>query len=96
MGRLLPDLDPGPRRQASSDGPGAHTRLVSAIAEALTIMAVGTPPGMIWLDDLQWADSTTLEALSYLARRLRRRPLILLLTRISMGTLPSSPTSSKA
>jgi DNA-binding SARP family transcriptional activator/tetratricopeptide (TPR) repeat protein len=80
IGRLLPDLDPGPRRQASGDGPGAHTRLVSAIAEALTVMAVGLPPGMIWLDDLQWADSATLEALSYLARRLRGRPLVLLLT----------------
>jgi DNA-binding SARP family transcriptional activator/RecA/RadA recombinase len=80
ISRLLPDLDRRARRGGSNDGPGAHARLVSAIADALTAMVAAMPPGMIWLDDLQWADNATLEALSYLLRRLAGRSLVLLLT----------------
>jgi predicted ATPase/DNA-binding SARP family transcriptional activator len=80
LSRLLPDLQLGARREASSEGPAAHARLVSAIADVLTAMVAGMSPGMVWLDDIQWADNATLEALSYVLRRLASRPLVLLLT----------------
>jgi DNA-binding SARP family transcriptional activator/predicted ATPase len=80
IGRLVPELRRGARRGRSSDGPGTQARLVAAIADALTAMIAGTPPGMVWLDDIQWVDNATLEALSYFVRRLRGRPLVLLLT----------------
>jgi DNA-binding SARP family transcriptional activator len=78
--RLLPAIDqgggPGPAR---ADGPGAHARLVAAIADGLTALTAGPVPGCIWIDDLQWADGASLEALDYLARRLAGRPLLVLL-----------------
>ena len=80
ISRLLPDLRHGARRGGPRDGPAARAGLLSAIADALTAMVAGTPPGMICVDDIQWADGATLEALSYLIRRLVGRPLMLLLT----------------
>ena len=38
------------------------------------------PPGLLWVDDVQWVDAALAEALAYLARRLAGRPLLLLLT----------------
>lgn len=80
LGRLLPAIDPGGGVGPShADGPGAHARLVAAIADGLTALAAGNVPGCIWIDDLQWADGATLEALAYLARRLAGRSLLVLL-----------------
>jgi DNA-binding SARP family transcriptional activator/predicted ATPase len=80
LSRLLPDLERGARAGGQSEGPAAHARLVSAIADALTAMVAGMSAGIVWVDDIQWADSATLEALSYMLRRLAGRPLVLLLT----------------
>jgi DNA-binding SARP family transcriptional activator len=80
LARLLPAIDPGQRQgRARADGPGAHARLVAAIADGLTALVAGVTPGCIWIDDLQWADGATLEALDYLARRLAGRPMLVLL-----------------
>ena len=80
LARLLPAIDPGHRpSRARHDGPGAHARLVSAIADGLTALTAGRIPGCLWLDDLQWADGATLEALAYLTRRLSGRPVLVLL-----------------
>jgi DNA-binding SARP family transcriptional activator len=80
LGRLLPAIDPaGGPGPARADGPGAHARLVAAIADGLTTLAAGPVPGCIWIDDLQFADGATLEALDYLARRLAGRMLLVLL-----------------
>ena len=80
LARLLPAIDPsGGPAPTQADGPGAHARLVAAIADGLTALAAGNVPGCIWIDDLQWADGATLEALDYLARRLAGRSLLVLL-----------------
>lgn len=80
LARLLPAIDPGHRpSRARADGPGARARLVSAIADGLTALTAGPQPGCLWIDDLQWADRATLEALAYLARRLADRPMFVLL-----------------
>ncbi len=80
LARLLPAIDPARRTgRDSADGPGAHARLVSAIADGLAALTAGPVPGCVWIDDLSWADGATLEALAYLARRLAERPLFLLI-----------------
>jgi DNA-binding SARP family transcriptional activator/tetratricopeptide (TPR) repeat protein len=80
LARLLPAIDPGGRTGGRrADGPGAHARLVAAIADGLTALTAGPTPGCIWIDDLQWADGATLEALDYLVRRLADRPIFVLL-----------------
>lgn len=79
LARLLPALQPPGQHAPAGAGPGAHARLVAAIADGLTALATGQTPGVAWIDDLQWADGATLEALDYLARRLDDRPLLLLL-----------------
>lgn len=81
LARLLPAIAPGGRPgRTRAAGPGAHARLVAAIADGLTALTAGPVPGCIWVDDLQWADGATLEALDYLARRLAGRPMLVLLT----------------
>jgi DNA-binding SARP family transcriptional activator/tetratricopeptide (TPR) repeat protein len=81
LARLLPAVDPGRRpSRASADGPGAHARLVSAIAEGLTALIGRSVPGCLWIDDLAWADGATLEALAYLVPRLAGRPVFVLLS----------------
>jgi len=77
--RLLPTIE-GAGRASDIDGPGAHARLVAAIADALIVSVAGAPPGIVWLDDIQWVDAASLEALAYLARRLAGRPMVLLIT----------------
>lgn len=76
LGRLLPSLDPG-GAGPSPDGPGAHTRLVTAIAEALASLVSGPVPGTVWVDDVQWLDTASREALDFLLRRLERFPILL-------------------
>ncbi len=81
LARLLPAMAPGGRPgRTRADGPGAHARLVAAIADGLAALTAGPVPGCIWIDDLQWADGATLEALDYLAHRLTGRPMVVLLT----------------
>ncbi|MEK6721800.1 MAG: AAA family ATPase [Chloroflexota bacterium] len=80
IGRLI-DL-PAPLRvagPAAPDGASARVRLLDAIASALSALATGPAPGLIWVDDLHLVDDPTREALAYLARRLDGRPLLLLL-----------------
>ncbi len=78
LGRLYPALDPG-HRPPDGGGPAARTRLLAAIADGLTTLAGGPNAGMLWVDDVQWADGATLEAIAFLARRLPGRRLLVVL-----------------
>ncbi len=62
------------------DQPAARARLLDAVATTLAALVAGPAPGLIVVEDLQWADDASREALLFLARRLLGRPLILLLT----------------
>ncbi len=77
----LPDgVTAGVAAAGQSDSPAARARLLEAIASVLTALVRGPVPGILVLEDLQWADDASREALLYLARRLADRPMLLCLT----------------
>ena len=81
IGRLvdLPTALRGTGRAAPTSSPSARVRLLDAIASALTALAGGPIPGLVWIDDVHLADAPTRQAVTYLARRLRGRPITLLI-----------------
>ncbi len=80
VGRLV-DLPAALRVRGPAAPPGAsaRVRLLDALVDALGSLVAGAQPGLLWVDDLHLADDPSLEAIAYLARRLERRPLLLLL-----------------
>jgi DNA-binding SARP family transcriptional activator/predicted ATPase len=79
VARLLPLLaDPaGPADvheggDLPAAGPAARLRFFDALAELLDRLA--GPGGCLWIDDLHWADDSTLELLVHLAHRHARDP----------------------
>ncbi len=60
--------------------PAARARLLEAIASTLTALIAGPRPGIIVVEDVQWLDDASAEALAYLARRLGGRSLVLVVT----------------
>jgi DNA-binding SARP family transcriptional activator/Tfp pilus assembly protein PilF len=76
--RLVPAL--GPAAPETLDGPGAQARFFDGLAVALESLTSGPAPALLVVDDAHWADAASLDALAYLARRLRGRPLLLVLT----------------
>lgn len=73
---LFPQL-PAP---APLDSPGAQSRFFEGLRQVLASLLFGPVPGVLFLDDLQWADIASLELLTYVARRLAGSDLLLLLT----------------
>ena len=82
-GRLLPDLNilfhglPAP---SPLSNPGAQMRFFEGLRQLILNLLNGPLPGILFLDDLHWADAATLDFLSYLARRLVGHPILLLVT----------------
>jgi len=60
--------------------PGAQSRFFEGISQVLLAICGGTTPGILFFDDLHWADAASLDLLAYLVRRLRGRPLYILAT----------------
>jgi DNA-binding SARP family transcriptional activator len=83
VARLLPELTslhPGLPPASPLDSPGAQSRFFEGIHQLLLALCRGPQPGVILLEDLHWADAASLDLLTYLVRRLRGRPLCLLVT----------------
>ena len=90
-GRLVPglaDVQQDPRSPAL-DSPAAVARMYAAIADTLRVAAGAPaqgrngqrrPAGVIAVEDVHWADNSSLGLLSYLVRRLAGWPLLLALT----------------
>ena len=84
--RLLPELTvlrPDLPSPPPLTGPGAQSRFFEGLRQvwlALSAHAHPSSPGLLFFDDIHWADDASLEFLSYLARRLDARPLCLLLS----------------
>jgi tetratricopeptide (TPR) repeat protein len=82
--RLVPELraddaDPQPP-YAGGESPGAEARFLAAVWETLMAAARGDRPGVLFVDDAQWADDATQSLLSYGARRLAGHPVLVVLT----------------
>jgi DNA-binding SARP family transcriptional activator len=86
IARLLPEF--AARHQPSTtslDAPGARLAFVVAVCEALIAACSGDGgnapiPGVLLIEDAQWADTASVDLLTYLVRRLRRQPALLLLS----------------
>ncbi len=79
--RLLPDLNrlrPDLPQTQYSGSPGAQTRFFEGLRQVIRAICTTQPPGVVFIDDLQWADETSLDLLSYLVRRLPGSPLLVL------------------
>jgi DNA-binding SARP family transcriptional activator/tetratricopeptide (TPR) repeat protein len=89
-GRLVPALAAAHPDAAAPalDSPVAVTRLYAAIADTLLAATrvragasgAGASAGVIVVEDVQWADSSSLGLLAYLVRRLADWPLLLVLS----------------
>ncbi len=87
LSRLLPELrDRSPKLPIPSmDEALGHTRLFEATARLVQIWAARRPLVLL-LDDMQWADTATLDLLLYIARSLAEQPApVLLLLNLRTG-----------
>jgi DNA-binding SARP family transcriptional activator/tetratricopeptide (TPR) repeat protein len=57
-----------------------RARAVESLVAVLAALVSGPRPGVVVVDDADWADDSTTEVLAFLARRLARRPLGLVVT----------------
>ncbi len=81
IARLLPELRarvPSLPPPLPGEPEEVRLRLFEALARVVFALAGGTHPAILCLDDLHWADQTTLEWLAYLASRLAGHRLLVL------------------
>jgi DNA-binding SARP family transcriptional activator len=76
----LPDVASSANRPAAPMDAFGGARLLEGIAQILTALVVGRTTGMLIIEDLNRADDSSLALLAYIARRLRGRPIVLLVT----------------
>lgn len=80
VSRLLPEVAPpaGPVALPTLDSPGAQSRFYAALVGALAA-ALGRG-GVLIVEDVHWADDSSLDVLGYLVRRLPQIPLLVALS----------------
>jgi predicted ATPase len=80
--RLLPELSqhrpdlPSPLQ----DENGAGARLIEGLRQLIVALLHGQAPGVLFLDDLQWADDASLELLQHVLRHFQDCPVLVLAT----------------
>ena len=73
--RLLPELAelrPGLPSPPPLAAPGAQSRFFEGLTRVLLAVCGGPSPGILFIDDVHWADTSSLDLLAYLVRRLGR------------------------
>jgi DNA-binding SARP family transcriptional activator/tetratricopeptide (TPR) repeat protein len=86
VARLLPELAARrPPPTTTLDAPGARQAFFEAVCEALIAACSSNDegariPGVLLIEDAQWADTASLDLLTFLVRRLRGQRALLLLT----------------
>ena len=78
LARLLPELDPAAAGSASAD-PGATSRLFELLLGLVGRLAAAQPLVLV-VEDVHWADRSTLDLLAFLARVLRADRVLVLAT----------------
>ena len=85
LGRLVPDVSP-----RADEGPiaeeGGQGRLFAAVRDVLTV-ASSSKPILVTIEDLHWADASTLDLVKYLARSMQAEHWLLVMT-ARVDTLP--------
>ncbi|HET7010952.1 MAG TPA: AAA family ATPase, partial [Anaerolineales bacterium] len=79
--RVLPELmdEPGHPPSATPEPGEARAFVLEALEELVRRLVGSGTPGVLCLDDLQWADAETLEWLAVFGRGLKRLPTLLIL-----------------
>ncbi len=83
VSRLLPELRtkrPEVPEPPPLEGPGAQTRFFEALHQFILELCSGPHTGILLVDDVQWADNGSLDLLAYIVRRIKGRPLLILIT----------------
>ncbi len=80
VARLLPELAAGGASPEPSGrrGPSSQSLLFEAVRQLIANLSSIQPPGLLVIDDLQWADSASIDLLTYLVRRLHELPLLVI------------------
>ena len=90
----LPGVTTTPPGSTAGTDPYGRLRLLESLSGALAALAEGPRGGLIWVDDIDRADPSSAEVVAYLARRLhRRRVAILLSGRFESADAPEVPPS---
>lgn len=91
-GRLAPEISERGTQAATPEinAPGAQARFFAGISEVLAHLLNGAIPGVLFLDDLHWADDASLELLTYLTRRLGDLPILLILSWVDSAGDPTA------
>ena len=85
LGRLVPEIAP-PSGDRSDAGPSGQGRLFAAVRDLLA-MASASRPTLVTIEDLHWADASTLDLVTYLARSMLAEHYLLVVT-ARLETLP--------
>ena len=79
VARLVPGLGSGGPEEGGQGGGWQRERLFSAVAELLAAVAGRSVVGLV-VEDVHWADSATLDCLTFLLRAQREVPLTVVVT----------------
>jgi DNA-binding SARP family transcriptional activator len=91
--RLLPELaarQPNLPPVSPLDSPGAQNHFFEGLSQVLLAVCGGPAPGVVFFDDLHWADAATLDLLTYFVRRLAGRPVLVLVSWRAEHALPGT------
>lgn len=79
---LIPEFAQGNREGLSRQGTPLLNQSIffESLRRIVLNLTAGNPPVVIFLDDLQWADTASLDFLAYLVRRLDIQPIFILCT----------------
>ena len=95
--RLVPELagfGKGLMPSRPLDSPGAQTYFLEGLSQ--TLVATCGPRGVLFLDDLHWADDASLDLLTYLVRRFKGKPVCVLAAWRTEGLTPDHRLRSLA
>jgi DNA-binding NarL/FixJ family response regulator len=79
LAQVLPDLDPDSAPSASPLGEGGTARLIELVVGVIERLAADRPL-MFVIEDLHWADRSTLDLVALLVRALRADPVLMVVS----------------